>query len=283
MENDLTSAQAPAKKVKLDRAVDDTTRSLAEFVPSSTKRGVLLGVGAWLLLKQGAAPHTATTTTTDQMNAKSSVHISRPSSCHRCGWHWDCIIHFVNALCRPRNKLRVEVAGSGKILVRQFYFDQNTTVWDLRAQVLLRLDEGFECRLFCGGQLEREWGVDENSARLIEIIPTAVFTGRSATSAAGISLCVYAIPMKRDDRRNLLDMGCGRWAQKLSWDATSKEPLADWEGVGEAKGNALVKLKVQWKKLVGMYVPPCQFHCCGCNEEILRLATTRMIMILLTY
>ena len=178
--------------------------------------------------------------------------ISRPSSFQRCGWHWDCIIHFVNALCRPRNKLRVEVAGSGKILVRQFYFDHHTTVWDLRAQVLLRLDEGFDCRLFFGGQLEREWGVDENNTRLIEIIPTAVFTGKSATPAAdGINLCVYASPMKRDDRKILLDMGCGRWAQKPSWDATSKEPLAKWQGVREAKGNALVKLDLSHCSLAG--------------------------------
>ena len=255
----------------------ETTRSLAEFMPSSTKRGVLLGVRAWLVVKQGAATHTATTTTTttDGINVKSAPNVSRPSSFQRCGWRWDCIIHFVNALCHPRNKLRVEVAGSGKILVRQFYFDHNTTVWDLRAQVLLRLDEGFDCRLFLGDQLEREWGVDENNARLIEIIPTAVFTGRSVTPAAGISLCVYASPMKRDDRRILLGMGRGRWAQKLSWDATSKEPLADWEGVGEAKGNALVKLNVGANELAGMYTPPCQFHCCGCNEEILRPAATR--------
>jgi len=127
-------------------------------------------------------------------------------------------------------------------------------VWDLRAQVLLHLDEGFDCRLFFGRQLEREWGVDENNARLIDIIPTAVFTGRSATPATGISLCVYASPQKRDDRKILLDMACGRWAQQLSWDATSKEPLADWKGVVEAKGNALVKLKVRWKRLEGTCV-----------------------------
>ena len=115
MENDPTSAQALAEKENLDRAADETTRSLAEFVPSSTKRGLLIGVGAWLLLKQGAAPHRATTTTTtDEMNAKSASQISRPSSFQRCGWQWDCIIEFVTALCHPRNKLRVEVAGSGK-------------------------------------------------------------------------------------------------------------------------------------------------------------------------
>ena len=136
--------------------------------------------------------------------------------------------------------------------MRQFYFDHHTTVWDLRAQVLLRLDEGFDCRLFFGGQLEREWGVDENNTRLIEIIPTAVFTGKSATPAAdGINLCVYASPMKRDDRKILLDMGCGRWAQKPSWDATSKEPLAKWQGVREAKGNALVKLGLSYYGLTG--------------------------------
>jgi hypothetical protein len=252
MEHDPTTAQALANKTKLDTAADETTLSLAEFVPTA-KRGVLLGIGAWLLLKQGAAPHTATTTD-DEMNAKSASHISRPFSLHRCGWHWDCMIHFVNALCHSRNKLRVEVAGSGKILVSQFYFDHKTTVWDLRAQVLLHLDEGFDCRLFFGRQLEREWGVDENNARLIEIIPTAVFTGRSATPATGISLCVYASPMKRDDRRILLDMGCGRWAQLLSWDATSKEPLADWKGVDEAKGNELVKLDAGWKRLGGTCV-----------------------------
>ena len=272
-------ALAPAKKVKLGTAAVETTRSQAELL-LSTKRGVLLGIGAWLLLKQGAAPHTATTsttinTTTDEMNAKSASHIFRPSSFQRCGWRWDCIIHFVNAQCRPRNKLRVEVAGSGKVLMRQFYFDHNTTVWDVKAQVLRRLDEGFDCRLFFGGQLEREWGVDENNARLIEIIPTAVFTGRSATPAAGICLCVYAIPMKRDDRRTLLEMGCGRWAQKLSWDAISEEPLADWKGVGEAKGNALVMLNVNWNTLGGTYAPRCPFHCCGCNEIILILAPTR--------
>ena len=212
----------------------------AESVSSSTKRGVLLGVGAWLLVKQGAAaPHTATTTTItiDEMKAKSASHMSLPSSFQRCGWRWDCIIHFVNALCHPRNKLRVEVAGSGKLLVRHFYFDHKTTVWDLRAQVLLQLDEGFDCRLFFGGHLEQEWGVDENNTRLIEIIPAAVFTGRSATPAAGISLCVYASPMKRDDRRLLLDMRCGRWAQQLSWGATSKEPLADWEDCETCRTN----------------------------------------------
>ena len=50
MEHDPTTALAK----KLDTAADETTLSLAEFVPTA-KRGVLLGIGAWLLLKQGAA------------------------------------------------------------------------------------------------------------------------------------------------------------------------------------------------------------------------------------
>ena len=162
-------------------------------------------------------------------------------------WHWESKIQFADSMSCRRHKLRVEVAGSGITLVERFYFDQDTTVWELRAKVLAQLDEGFECRLFYGSNLERE--LLEYNARLAEIIFTSTrLAGDGAPPVAGanrtqnIVSCVYASPFRIDDRKILLRMGCGYWAAQFGWTQESERPLARWTGIGEAKGNAVVHL-----------------------------------------
>ena len=131
-----------------------------------------------------------------------------------------------DVLLPQRWRIGVETAGSGKLLVPQFYFNSQTTVADLRAEVLSVLPPGFDCRLFSDSQLRIEATMSTCT------VATVYNTGQ----------VVYAVPQRRDDKSTLL-----MWtacAQRCGW--TKSAPIHAWRGVTVNEEVRLTKLELRF-------------------------------------
>lgn len=203
-------------------------------------------LGVWLGIN--AITTTKTSQTADDGDAvdgnpSSSSTTTTSSGCalldmrdRRRWWQWDARTQLMDSLLRRRGKLRVEVAGSGVLLLGRFYFDQETTVGQLKDAVLVQLGKGLDCSLFFGAKLERE--LRGAHARLVETVKTAEHNNNYNTAGC----VIYASPFKIDERAVLLGLARGKWAFSLSW--SPADPLSKMSGVSTNSDDFVCALQL---------------------------------------